>query len=71
MQENQVQKITSFLPTGSYRLIPLAYLYSELSLCILMAKQRTERQFTVRLPSERDLAAPDEQSSGGKSLEHW
>ncbi len=66
MQENHVQKISSFLPTGSYRLIPIfVFVFGIISLFLWLSSDAT-KQFTVRLPSERDLAAPDEQASGGE-----
>lgn len=65
MQENQVQKITSFIPTGSYRLIPLLAVIFGIVSMYLWLSEDAAKKLTVRLPSERDLAAPDEQSSGG------
>ncbi|MBN2588222.1 MAG: PQQ-like beta-propeller repeat protein [Sedimentisphaerales bacterium] len=65
MPENQLQKLSSLFPTGIYRLIPITIFVFGIISLILWLSNNPVKQFTVRLPSERDLAAPDEQGSGG------
>ncbi len=65
MQE-KVHRTASFLPTGIYRVIPLIiFVFGIVSLYLWLSGD-TAKQLTIRLPSERDLASPDEQTSGGK-----
>ena len=69
MQENQVTEDNlHFSRPGCYRIIPLAVFVFGIVSHVLMAKPMTQqRQFTVRLPSERDLAGPEDHSSGGQN----
>jgi outer membrane protein assembly factor BamB len=66
MLENKVQKTSSFLPTGIYAFLPvLVFLVGIVSLYLWFSSD-VASSLAVRLPSERDLASPAEQASGGK-----
>ncbi len=66
MQENQVQKSSSFFPTGMYRLIPVIVFVLGIVSMFLWLSEDPAKKLSVRLPNELDSASTVEQSSGGK-----
>ncbi len=66
MQEKQLHNIISFLPKGIYALLPVLVFLAGIVSLYLWFGSNAANSLTVRLPSERDLASPSEQASGGK-----